>query len=73
MTEHADARSETAPAEEQEPLKPELEDLEKELFVGQEGSTIAPTQEEIDGFETFAAHSRAGLDIERTAVRDMNW
>ena len=31
VTEHADARSETAPAEEQEPLKPELEDLEKEL------------------------------------------
>ena len=47
--------------------------LEKEIFAGQEGSTIAPTQEEIDGFEAFAAHYRAGLDIERAAVRDMNW
>ena len=53
---------------------PTLEEyLDKKIFAGQEGTTIAPTEEEIQGFETFAEHYRRGLDIERTAVRDMNW
>ncbi len=47
--------------------------LEKKIFAGQEGTTAAPTQEEIDGYEAFADHYRKGLEIERTAVRDMNW
>ena len=47
--------------------------LEKKIFAGQEGSTVTPTEEEIQGFEVFADRYRAGLDIERTAVRDMKW
>ena len=47
--------------------------LEKKIFAGQEGSTVTPTEEEIQGFEVFADHYRAGLDIERTAVRDIKW
>ena len=47
--------------------------LEKKIFAGQEGNTVVPTEEEIRGFETFADHYRAGLELERTAVRDMQW
>ena len=47
--------------------------LEKKIFRDQEGTTIVPTEEDICGFETFAAHYRAGLEVERTAVRDLNW
>ena len=47
--------------------------LESRIFLGLSGSTIAPTQEEIDGFEVFMEHYRAGLDAEKAAVSGMNW
>ena len=47
--------------------------LASRIFSGLSGSTIAPTQEEIDGFEVFMDHYRAGLDAEKAAVSGMNW
>ena len=47
--------------------------LEKEIFAGQEGTTIAPEPGEIEGFEVFADRYRAGLPIERAAVDAMKW
>lgn len=47
--------------------------LEKEIFSGLEGDTIAPTAEENEGFETFTEHYRAGLEAERAAVDSMRW
>ena len=51
-----------------------LEDyLDQRIFSAMAGSTITPTQEDIDGFETFTAHYREGLDVERAAVNCMKW
>ena len=47
--------------------------LDKEIFSGLEGDTIAPTPEENAGFETFTEHYRAGLAAERAAVESMRW
>ena len=49
-----------------------LEDyLEKRIFAGQQGSTIAPTPEEIEGFEKFTQLYKDGIPIERAAVEAM--
>ncbi len=51
-----------------------LEDfLEKRVFAGKEGDTIAPTEEEIRGFEAFTERYSAGLPVERAAVDSMKW
>ena len=51
-----------------------LEDyLEKKIFSNLSGSTIAPTQEEVDGFEDFMVRYKAGLEIEKKAIEVMDW
>ena len=51
-----------------------LEDfLNERIFAGMEGSTIEPTPEEVEGFETFTKHYVAGLEAEKAAVASMNW
>ena len=52
--------------------KTELEPLEgylaNKVFAGENGVTIAPAQEDVDGFATFMERYKKGLVIERTAV-----
>ena len=43
--------------------------LDKKVFVGQEGSTLAPDQKDVDGFNEFIKRYEAGLEIERAAVK----
>lgn len=51
-----------------------LEDyLEKRIFASMSGSTLTPTQEDIDGFETFIQRYKAGLSIEKEAISVMDW
>ena len=51
-----------------------LEDyLEKKIFADMSGETIAPTPEEVEGFETFAARYRSGFPMERVAIESMRW
>ena len=51
-----------------------LEDyLEKRIFAGQVGTTIAPTAEDVEGMERFTERYKAGLPIERAAVDSMTW
>lgn len=47
--------------------------LEERIFAGLAGSTIAPTAEDIEGFETFAARYKAGISFEKAAVDAMDW
>ncbi len=42
--------------------------LDEKVFAGEKGSTIAPAQEDLDGFAAFMARYKAGLVIEKTAV-----
>ena len=51
-----------------------LEDyLDKRIFAGQKGSTIAPTPEDVEGMERFTERYKAGLAAERAAVESMKW
>ena len=45
--------------------------LEEKVFAGEKGSTIAPTQIDVDGFAAFMTRYKAGLDIEKTAVNTL--
>lgn len=42
--------------------------LSEEVFAGQNGTTIAPEQRDVDGFSAFMERYKKGLIIERTAV-----
>jgi len=42
--------------------------LDEKVFAGETGSTLAPTQEDLDGFAAFMARYKTGLKIEETAV-----
>lgn len=42
--------------------------LTNKVFAGETGATIAPAQEDVDGFATFMERYKKGLVIERTAV-----
>ncbi len=42
--------------------------LDEKVFAGEKGSTLAPTQEDLDGFAAFMARYKAGLQIEKIAV-----
>jgi sugar (pentulose or hexulose) kinase len=42
--------------------------LSSKVFAGQQGSTLAPDQADVDGFTTFMERYKKGLVIERTAV-----
>ena len=42
--------------------------LSKKVFAGQNGTTIAPDREDVDGFAAFMERYKKGLGIERAAV-----
>ena len=42
--------------------------LNEEIFASQSGSTIAPTEEDVAGFEAFMERYKAGIPAERAAV-----
>jgi len=49
-----------------------LEDyLSNRVFAGQDGTTIAPDQKDVDGFATFMERYKKGLVIERAAVEGL--
>lgn len=51
-----------------------LEDyLDKRIFTGLTGEAVAPTKEEVEGFEVFTRHYVAGLEIEKAAIKSMDW
>ncbi len=51
-----------------------LEDyLEARIFKELLGETIVPYAEDVEGFQIFMEHYKAGLAIERTAIETMNW
>ena len=43
--------------------------LDKVIFLGDKGTEIAPTREEIEGFDAYIANYQDGLAIERAAVK----
>lgn len=47
--------------------------LEKEIFGRMSGQEMLPLPEEVEGFEQFMERYRAGLEVERAAVRSMDW
>ncbi len=51
-----------------------LEDyLETKIFKKLSGETIAPCREDVQGFETFMEHYKAGLAVEKAAIGAMDW
>ena len=51
-----------------------LEDfLDNRIFKELSGETIEPAKEEIDGFDAFMDHYKAGLEIEKSAIEHMKW
>lgn len=51
-----------------------LEDyLETGIFRKLSGETIIPHREDVEGFETFMEHYKAGLAIEKSAIEAMDW
>ncbi len=47
--------------------------LDNNIFAGLSGTTVTPTREEIEGFETFMKRYSAAADMERAAVAAMQW
>ncbi|HZM24442.1 MAG TPA: FGGY-family carbohydrate kinase, partial [Anaerolineales bacterium] len=45
--------------------------LSNRVFAGENGTTIAPDQKDVDGFSTFMERYKKGLVIERTAVEGL--
>ncbi len=43
--------------------------LEGKVFAGNKGSEIVPTQEEVEGFDTYIKSYKQGLEIEKAAVK----
>ena len=51
-----------------------LEDfLGKRIFAGLTGEAIAPTPEDVAGFETFTSRYIAGLNVEKAAISCVDW
>lgn len=51
-----------------------LEDyLNNRVFVELTGEAIDPDPEDVKGFDEFMKHYVAGLEIEKSAIRSMNW
>lgn len=51
-----------------------LEDyLEERIFKELSGETIVPEEKDIAGFQTFMERYKAGLDVEKSAIKAMNW
>jgi hypothetical protein len=55
--------------EENEPLEAYLS---SKVFAGDNSTTIAPDQEDVDGFAVFMERYKEGLAIERAAVDALN-
>ena len=47
--------------------------LNERIFAGAEGTTLAASEEEIQGFETFMERYKAGLSVEKAAIDAMGW
>lgn len=45
--------------------------LDQKVFAGQEGLTLEPKQEDVEGFDAFMVQYRKGLSVERAAVDAM--
>jgi hypothetical protein len=45
--------------------------LSDKVFAGENGTTIAPDQGDVDGFATFMERYKKGLVIERAAVEGL--
>ena len=45
--------------------------LSQEVFASSEASVISPTREDIEGFNSFFAHYKKGLAVERAAVENL--
>ncbi len=45
--------------------------LDKKVFAGEEGSTLAPDAKDVEGFNEFIKRYNAGLPIERAAVESL--
>lgn len=51
-----------------------LEDyLETRIFKELSGETIVPYPEEVEGFQVFMEHYKAGLEVEKSAIEAMKW
>lgn len=47
--------------------------LDKRIFANLDGDTVKASPEEIAGFQTFMAHYRSGLNVEKAAIAAMDW
>ena len=45
--------------------------LDKKVFAGEEGTTLAPDAKDVEGFNEFIKRYNAGLPIERAAVEKL--
>jgi len=45
--------------------------LDKKVFAGEEGTTLAPDAKDVEGFNEFIKRYNAGLPIERAAVESL--
>lgn len=51
-----------------------LEDyLGLRIFRELSGETVVPCEEDVEGFNTFMEHYKAGLAIEKSAIEAMYW
>lgn len=51
-----------------------LEDyLENRIFKELSGETIEPDSKDVEGFEVFMEHYKAGLSVEKSAIQAMDW
>jgi sugar (pentulose or hexulose) kinase len=46
--------------------------LNEKVFADKQGSTLSPTQKDLDGFKTFMTRYKTGLAIEKTAIETLN-
>lgn len=47
--------------------------LDKKIFAGQEGITVQPDPKDVEGYEMFAEHYRAGIPVEKAAIDNLRW
>ena len=47
--------------------------LERVIFSNMEGTTLAPDNETVKGYEAFAEHYKSGLAIEKAAIENAKW
>lgn len=47
--------------------------LERVIFSNMEGTTLAPDDETVKGYEAFAEHYKSGLAIEKAAIENAKW